>query len=467
MAKFLILFYLLFAGIDLWAQSPNENLSKYWNYRDRFLGKDGFGGFISVGPDQGQSIPASGRNINCDCEKDYFLMRSKAPKQEGSGILKWGDATVYLGYYLAMLSMEYENLRAVGADTRATRRELYYALTAYERLDSLAEVSLGLPAQVNGFFLRDDVPLNFSEGEYGGTDRRFRHKEKGGYDCIGSDYSKGTRAVDNGSYVSQDQAISLLFGFSFVKRFAGDARYPAKDTASFGNLAQIYSHLIVQYMSRQKWKLKSPDGQKIPGRWGGDARAFSELIAEAAEAITEGKFKYQYRRPNLIGRLAKGTFTWAFGVQGENNHGMIFHLMMLSEQWSAERFAERTRKADNVLYALADAVLNKRKLHNSIQKNEFEDLINTAPWDGPCTGTVGCEAPEGWRSSDLWWHANHKNGDPYGRVYEYTGLDFMFLYNLYHYYYRDQLPQYQVPKKINKRGGVEAQLKNEVEKNEN
>lgn len=468
-----IFFFLIFVGTDLSGQTAQDDLNKYWNYRARFLGEDSNGGFISVGPEQGQSIPASGRNIECDCLRDWFLINSKSERREGNGIMKWGDATIYLSYYMAMLAMEYNNLKAAGVSTLSTRRELYFALKAYERLDSLAEVTLGLPGEVNGFFLRDDVPADFYLGEKGKHYRRFKYQRYSGYDCIGSDYSKGTRAVDNGSYVSQDQAISLLFGFAFVKKFAGEASFEERDSSKFGALATYYSHLIVKYMSERKWRLRSPDGQKIPSRWGGDARAFSALLASAAETITEGKYDVEYRRKTFLGRIAKGTFRWAFGLQGDNNHGMIFQLMMISDQWSSEQFAERTRKADNILYALADAVLNDRRLDASIRKAEFDTLIRTAPWGGPCTGTRDCQAPRGWRSADLWWHANHKNGDPYGRVYEYTGIDFMFLYNLYHHYYQEEMPRYKVPKpkkkakkKLNKRRKGETLFRKELKVSE-
>jgi hypothetical protein len=466
MRTVIFLFLFLHCASIQFAQSPQTDLNKYWNYRSRFLGKDGGGGFISVGPEQGQSIPATGRNIDCDCLRDWALIQSKAPRREGTGIVKWGDATVYLGYYLAMLAMEYENLQSAGIPTDENRKELYYALKAYERLDSLAEVTLGLPGKVNGFFLRDDVPNDFHLGGDEEHDRRFQDTERGTYDCVGSDYSKGTRAVDNGSYVSQDQAIALLFGFAYVKKFAGDAQYSEGDTTRFGDLATYYSHLIVKYMSEKKWQLRSPDGQKISSRWGGDARAFSDMIALAAERITESRFGYNYRKRTFMGRLAKGTFRWAFGLQGDNNHGMIFQLVMLTDDWTSEQYAKRARKADNILYALADVVLNDRTLDSSIPKSQFDTLIRTAPWNGPCSGTAGCEAPAGWRSGDLWWHPNHKDGDPYGRTFEYTGIDFMLLYNLYHYYYREEMPKYKAPGEPEKRKGEETLL-NTLKKVEN
>jgi hypothetical protein len=428
------------------SQSAADDLNKYWAYRSRFLGTDGYGGFISIGSDQGQSIPASMRNIDCDCLRDWALINAKIERHKGNGLIKWGDATVHLGYYLAMLSMEYKNLVDAKADTRATVKELYYALKAFERLDKMAEVALGLEPELNGFFLRDDVPVDFYKESKLPNGRRFPHQEKGGYDCVSSDYCKGDRAVDGGSFVSQDQAASLLFGFAFVKKFAGDAIYEEESSEKMGDYAKLYTHLIVSYMTENSWRLKSPDGQKISNRWGGDVRAFSTLFASAANSITEGMFDYIYHEKVLIGRLVKGSYSWAFGLHNDANYAMIFSLMMISDQWSSNQMGKRTKKADMIFFALADAVLNDRKLSGGIKKEDFETMIKTAPLTGPCFGTPDCQAPDGWKSSQIWFHTNQKNGNPYGQVFEYPGVDFMLIYNLYHYYYNTDVPIYKIIK---------------------
>ncbi len=438
------IFFFFFTAFSF-AQSDFDDLKKYWHYRDRLLGNDGMGGFIDLGLGQGQSIPATGRNIDCDCIADWHLINSRTPRHEGNGIMKWGDATVHLGYYLAMLAMEYRNLKDVRASTRLVEKELYFALKAYERLDSLAEVTLGLEAELNGFFLRDDVPVDFYKGPARSEQWRFQHPVQGGYQCIGSDYSKGTRSVDGGSYISQDQVTSLLLGFAFVKKFAGEAVYIYDRKQSFGELAELYTHLIVAYMSKNKWKIRSPDGQRISNRWGGDARAFSVLFAAAADRITEKQFGFNYGKRLFIGRLLKGSYGWAFGLHNERNYSMIFRLMTISNQWSTDKMAKRAEKSDKIFYALADAVLNDRKLGKAIEKTDFEALVKNAPWDGPCVNIKGCNAPNGWKASHLWFHTKHKNGNPYQLSYEYAGIDFMLLYNLYHYYYRDSLPLYKAP----------------------
>lgn len=430
------------------AETNQENLEKYWAYRSRFLGKDGFGGFISIGAHQGQSIPASSRDIHRNCKTDWQLMNSKTPRHEGQGIMRWGDATVHLGYYLATLALEYQNLRQSNGDTRATVRELYYALKAYERIDTQAEVTLGLAPELNGFFLRDDIPVDFYKDSSLKDSLRFAHPTFGGYGCVGSDYCKGTRTLNNGSYISQDQVTALLFGLAFVKKFAGTVSYPEATDELFGDLAMQYSHLMVSYMQSCKWRLKSPNGIKIPGRWGGDARGFSILFAKAADNITEATFDHNYNKRTFLSRMAKGSFGWAFGLHNRRNYSMIFRLMSVSKEWSADRMAKRAKQSGKIFYALADAVLNDRELGKALSKEDFQALINLAPLDGPCCGTEDCTAPDGWKSSQLWFHTNHRDGNPYGQTYEYPGMDFMLLYNLFHYYYQADLPGYRNKQKI-------------------
>ncbi len=53
-----ILLLMLVIAIRAVCQTPDENLDKYWKYRDR-LRKD----FLKIGDDHGESIPMSARSI--------------------------------------------------------------------------------------------------------------------------------------------------------------------------------------------------------------------------------------------------------------------------------------------------------------------------------------------------------------------------------------------------------------------
>jgi hypothetical protein len=116
------------------AQSPEENEEKYWNYRNKL--RNDF--MIGIGPDMGQSIPASVRDTV-------------------SGALQWTDCTIAFGQYIGILAMEYRILDDASLSTAATVEELFYALWAMNRLDYHAESFFGGTPSLNGFFIRDDI----------------------------------------------------------------------------------------------------------------------------------------------------------------------------------------------------------------------------------------------------------------------------------------------------------------------
>ncbi len=131
------------------AQDPTTNLNKYWHYRWRLKNY-----FMSVGPNIGQSIPAQIRN-------GYY----------GSAVNKylyWFDGERALGWYIGVLATEYrllkDNPNNTANDWNETVKELWYALHAVYRLDSIGyknEAGWCNPFPGNGFMFRDDVPTGF------------------------------------------------------------------------------------------------------------------------------------------------------------------------------------------------------------------------------------------------------------------------------------------------------------------
>ncbi|MCK5079454.1 MAG: hypothetical protein KAR09_05895, partial [Bacteroidales bacterium] len=131
------LFFILLlstAAGDIYAQTPQQNEAKYWEYRERL--RNDF--MIGIGPEMGMSTPASVRDTV-------------------SGILQWTDATMALGEYIGVLAMEYRILEGRAASTDETVEELFYALYALNRLDYNAELFFGGIPSLNGFFMRDDI----------------------------------------------------------------------------------------------------------------------------------------------------------------------------------------------------------------------------------------------------------------------------------------------------------------------
>jgi hypothetical protein len=85
--------------------------------------------------------------------------------QNGNAFQIW-DNTIEHGYYLMVLATEYELLSRDGQDLTAVKNELYYALNAINRIDRRAEPYLtdgNSVENLNGFFLRDDIPPSFLE----------------------------------------------------------------------------------------------------------------------------------------------------------------------------------------------------------------------------------------------------------------------------------------------------------------
>ncbi len=135
-------------------QGAQHDLDKYWHYRYRLTHY-----FMIIGAQQGQSLPANIRNYG----------------GSGSGIgdqLYWADGGRALGAYICMLATEYRILKDNGQCTNETVMELYYALHAVYRLDSMAAIVFGTNATAvakfpgTGYELRDDVDWLFASRNY-------------------------------------------------------------------------------------------------------------------------------------------------------------------------------------------------------------------------------------------------------------------------------------------------------------
>ena len=139
--KKITLLFLIFIKISLGQSTDSEkNLQKYWKYRERLKN------FVVVGDCQGCSIPSTIRGIAGDidftAEKPWEGDSDSEPGgPEDGGELDYGDATILWGHYLAFLATEYElmNRNGITAHLYETKREIYYALEALNRLDIKAE----------------------------------------------------------------------------------------------------------------------------------------------------------------------------------------------------------------------------------------------------------------------------------------------------------------------------------------
>ncbi len=90
------------------AQSDQDNLDKYWKYREILKTK-----FVKIGSGDGCSIPMACR------VPGYAFGGTTDPVGTQ---LQWKDATITLGYYLIALATEYKLLDGSGQDTEPTLR---------------------------------------------------------------------------------------------------------------------------------------------------------------------------------------------------------------------------------------------------------------------------------------------------------------------------------------------------------
>ncbi len=158
MKKQLFILVAICATLQCYGQTDELNLQKYWKFRNDFVQK-----YVKIGPQRGESLPVGVRQP-LDCENNVV------GAQEHKGMLSWGDGGVRQGHYLSLLATEYALRKKYNLDLEGIRSELYFALNAIERLDKFAESELDqlygidnfYPTEdLNGFFLRDDVPENF------------------------------------------------------------------------------------------------------------------------------------------------------------------------------------------------------------------------------------------------------------------------------------------------------------------
>lgn len=239
------------------AQNRALNGAKYGALRERLLAQ-----WLILGTDQGMSMPAHIRN-------------------EDRAFIRWADATIDLGWYIGILGTEY----ALSTDARFdaldgvlggfdTTDELALALLALERLDRVADASFApeCPGEpdLNGFFIRDDVPGDFHTNFAGMTSTR-------------SDFIDGPTLKE----MSQDQVYHLLLGLGLVRRFV-----PRGVVARGRDLHELATELavrIIRKMDDDNWVIQNPVCDRDVDR-GHSARAYSPGTARVAAWFTDGAY---------------------------------------------------------------------------------------------------------------------------------------------------------------------------------
>lgn len=228
MKKTAFIFLFLACSVRCFCQDHALNHEKYWYYRYRLIND-----FVKIGASQGCSMPMNQRHLYTV----FSPSDAGTPSATHTSTGKWGDGTITLGHYIGVLATEYYLLASNGQNTDQTVKELYYALRALNRLDSIAEPTYRLleygsswseAGDINGFFMRDDVPPTFINDNF---DHFNSHKIKyrntsnvldvpGQLDFVDSDYQRAVQHNDDDlTEESQDQVWHVFMGLSLVTRF--------------------------------------------------------------------------------------------------------------------------------------------------------------------------------------------------------------------------------------------------------
>ncbi len=306
---FLVLFVCFFKTNCI-TQTDIENHYKYWYYKSR-LNND----FMKIGLGAGESMPFNQRGL--DALNKYAV----------DSELKMGDGSATLGYYIAVLATEYKLLQANNQSTDLVKHELFCALNAVNRLDYKAEGLWQFGAEnLNGFFIRDDVPSNLLFQNYehfnyynngsivsnnNHLSRGFASQMQSGANKISSDWIERVENNNYNSHIaeSQDQAYNILFGLAFVNKFVPS--YETDNNAVFGygsgetsltQEARNISSRIINFIKDSKdlngnscnsstqtgWHIKNPTTcVEVPT--GDNATFFSYPLAETGCIIKSGQ----------------------------------------------------------------------------------------------------------------------------------------------------------------------------------
>jgi hypothetical protein len=211
--KIITLAFLLF-GITMQAQNDELNLRKYWFYRYRMMSD-----FVVKGDCQGCS------EIINEREHKYRTFPVATPTE----IAKWGDQSFNLGEYIAILATEFKLEYDRGQPTDTTLQELCYAMRAFNRIDQTAEHYFAVATNrshpivdddLNGFWIRDDVPESFLNDHPQLKDGLFstHHVEH-----VDSDFQNAMALApmynDKTFLMSHDQIYPILMGMALVRRY--------------------------------------------------------------------------------------------------------------------------------------------------------------------------------------------------------------------------------------------------------
>jgi hypothetical protein len=461
------------------AQNDYLNHQKYWYYRMRLLKS-----FMVVGDCDGCSIPANQRHY-----RDWEANPAR------NSTLKFGDGTIVLGVYISVLATEYHMLTQTNQSTIQTRKELYYALKAFNRLDLKQEECMNMGCiqgldRLNGFFMREDIPPDFlvqhpelvppnETSPLTATDLKTDYVPYAG---------NGSQCVEE----SQDQAISMLMGLKLCAKYIPQGCYFKGDNDNLPPFtfqdgetdllieAKAITKRIVKYMKDNGWMLYRPCGGGLAngGHGGNVSLAYAYALSKIAFDITnDSYFEQENQTINYciwLGAVDAAILTG--GCTAWHSHSMTYQLMaiggdvnfsscLLTNAFSNDRTILANQSSGGQAgkcafewMPLLHAIFENYNLTSNLWPNTYADYLNSAPCKGPYGFHKDLSDPNVVNDPELIQHYPYSQGlnvphynwsspnllykpgtrwnnttDPGSGAFfgEYNGLDYMLLYNLY------------------------------------
>jgi hypothetical protein len=375
-----------------------------------------------VGEGQGNSLPSGRKDDRCH-------------------YIHWGDATINLAWYMGVLATEYyliDHNATVRTDAENelkkedTLREIYYALKAINRLDSVAEPFFdpSHPPEINGFFIRDDVPADFLK-------KNFPNKM-----YMDSDFTS-KKISDNEE--SQDQVHHLTMGLMCIYRFVPlDVQYQGMSIASE---AKNIALRIIDWMRINGWKVVNPaepdqNGKLTVVERGPDAYIYSEGSMRIYDEFVRG----DQRKSKLKTKLNPlNQVYWSTLRMGSNptyakadNMHMAMAVIATGNGFKKvtyRKLAKRTAKDGWYVYPLLNFALypsNKDYRHDQRVMDCTRELLDIAPSGGPIAPMPGVKET-GWSLNNRFMRKRDVvyGKSDYKHTAEFPGFDYMLLHNLY------------------------------------
>lgn len=402
-------------------------LAKYMRYRLRLRGDRTaqYPGFVVIGLGEGKSIPASRRDPDTDCAGYWGFGTCPRPDlADAKGLYSWGDGTIWLGEYIAYLALEYAMFERLGISTTETLSDLRYAMVAFDRVDEKAESFYpGVAPRRDGFYVRDDVPLDFHRA---GNGYRFpRADGHAGYECVSGDLLCDPPHIEDGSFTSQDQSLTLIMGLALVARLVPPE--VQVDGLSLREDAREKVHRIVWFLKSHGWKVKDPAGGQPPDAWGGNAIGFSNAFAKCANAVcgdTFGVDDYRDFASRTIGEAAFVGIEAIWEATHAYNRTHALRLAAVNGDWSMAKLASRSLGDGKDYYALVAAILQDGRLPAPFSEWRVEALLRSASCEGPCRENQTCNQTPGWMGESRTMNAGDRFGSRHWRG-EFNGLDYL------------------------------------------